>query len=97
MTYRLVQLAPGSYDVELDGMVVASLVQSPTSRRWTAELLDERQPHPAPFTAAEHRFDSFTGARGGSGARKSSRCRRQGVRPPDDLERAPRRSSHGFF
>ena len=64
MTYRLVQLAPGSYDVERDGKVVASLVQSPTSRRWTAELLDERQPHPAPFTAAEHRFDSFTGAQG---------------------------------
>jgi hypothetical protein len=64
MTYRLVQLAPGSYDVELDGMVVASLVQSPTSRRWTAELLDEREPHPAPFTAAEHRFDSFKGAQG---------------------------------
>ena len=64
MTYRLIQLAPGAYDVELDGEIVASLVQSPTSRRWTAELLDEARQLPAPFNKIEHRFDSFTGVRG---------------------------------
>ena len=62
MAYRLVQLARGSYDVQLDGEVVASLVQSRTSKRWHAELLDERQPLPAPFKKAEHTFDSFAGA-----------------------------------
>ena len=62
MAYRLVQLARGSYDVQFDGVLVASLVQSLTSRRWHAELLDEREPLPAPFRKAEHTFDSFAGA-----------------------------------
>ena len=59
MTYRLVQLAPGSYDVELDGKIIASLVRDSASRRWYAELLDERLPHPAPFTGARHKFRSL--------------------------------------
>ena len=62
MTYRIVQLAPGSYDVELDGKIIASLVRGSASKRWYAELLDERLPYPAPFTAARHRFDSFAEA-----------------------------------
>ena len=62
MGYRLVQLARGSYDVQLDGEVVASLVQSRTSKRWHAELLDEREPVPAPFEKSEHTFDTFSGA-----------------------------------
>ena len=62
MTYRLVQLAPGSYDVELDGKIIASLVRGSACRRWYAELLDECLPHPAPFTAARHRFGSFAEA-----------------------------------
>jgi hypothetical protein len=62
MTYRLVQLARGSYDVQLDGVLVASLVQSLTSRRWHAELLEERPPLPAPFEKAEHGFDTFAEA-----------------------------------
>ena len=61
MGYRLVQLARGSYDVQLEGEVVASLVQSRTSKRWHAELLDEREPRPA-FKKPEHTFDSFAGA-----------------------------------
>jgi hypothetical protein len=41
MPYTLSRLAPGSYDVLLDGVIVASLVRSgPTSNAtWTAELL----------------------------------------------------------
>ena len=62
MAYRLVQLAPGSYDVELNGEIVASLVQSAGRGLWYAELLDERAPRPAPFTAAEHRFRTLTSA-----------------------------------
>ena len=46
MTYRLLQLAPGSYDVELDGRIIASLVSYRSNKRWIAELLDERLPHP---------------------------------------------------
>jgi hypothetical protein len=61
MTYKLVQLAPGSYDVELDGKVVASLVKSPTSKRWTAELLDEAGLRPAPFRKAAHWFATLNG------------------------------------
>ena len=59
MRYRLVQLASGSYDVERDGKVIASLVRGSASSRWYVELLDERLPHPAPFTAARHRFGSL--------------------------------------
>jgi hypothetical protein len=59
VTYRLVQLAPGSYDVELDGKVVASVVRNASTTRWAAELLDESAPYPAPFTEVEHRFASF--------------------------------------
>lgn len=63
MTYRLVQLAPGSYDVERNGEVVASLVQSLNRGRWYAELLDGTAPPPPPFTAPEHRFRNLTIAR----------------------------------
>ena len=62
MTYRLIQLAAGAYDVERDGAIVASLVRNQSSKRWCAELLDERLPHPAPFTAIEHAFETFADA-----------------------------------
>jgi len=63
VTYRLVQLAPGSFDVERDGKIIASLVRdSLASNRWSAELLDERLPHPAPFTGTRHKFGSFAEA-----------------------------------
>ena len=58
MTYRLVQLAPGSYDVEHDGEVIASLVQTPSHGAWIAELLDDRWNYPPPFTRPEHRFST---------------------------------------
>ncbi len=60
MTYRLSRLAPGSYDVLLNGVIVASLVRSGTSEdaTWTAELLADLPPgeRPAPFTEQEHTF-----------------------------------------
>ena len=63
MTYRLSRLAPGSYDVLLNGVIIASLVQSgPTNdATWTVELLVDLPPHemPAPFTEAEHTFGSL--------------------------------------
>ena len=63
MTYTLSQLALGSYDVLLDGVIVASLVRSGEKgyRTWTAELLEDVNPRrrPAPFTEAEHTFSSL--------------------------------------
>jgi hypothetical protein len=53
MTYRRIRLAPGSYDVEFDGAIVASVVRDGHcghhAGRWFAELLDEAGPRPAPF------------------------------------------------
>lgn len=68
MTYSLARLAPGSYDVLLEGEVVAALVLSAASRTkgtlWFAELLEELPPtnRPAPFTEIEHRFESLAAA-----------------------------------
>ena len=66
MTYRLSRLAPGSYDVLLNGVIIASLVRSGTSETatWTAELLADLPPgeRPAPFTEPEHTFRSLRDA-----------------------------------
>ena len=68
MTYTLSLLAPGSYDVLLNGVVIASLVRdgSKTPTIWTAELLEDMHPRrrPAPFTEAEHQFGSLEEAQG---------------------------------
>jgi hypothetical protein len=62
VAYRLIRLAPGSYDVELNGEVVASLVREPSDRaRWYAELLDEDH-RPEPFAQAEHEFSTYAEA-----------------------------------
>jgi hypothetical protein len=63
MTYRLSRLAPGSYDVLLNGVIIASLVRSGemNDAMWTAELLVDLPPEerPAPFNEAEHTFGSL--------------------------------------
>ncbi len=63
MTYTLSRLAPGSYDVLLNGVIIASLVRSGTSETatWTAELLADLPPgeRPTPFTEQEHTFASL--------------------------------------
>ncbi len=63
MTYTLSLLAPGSYDVLLNGVVIASLVRdgSKTPTVWTAELLTNLPSwkRPSPFTEAEHTFGSL--------------------------------------
>lgn len=67
MPYTLSRLAPGSYDVLLDGAVIASLVRSGETHNatWTAELLTDVPPpeRPAPFTEIEHSFGSLEDAR----------------------------------
>ncbi len=67
MTYKLSRLAAGSYDVLLNGVIIASLVQSGRTddATWTAELLVDLPPadRPVPFTEAEHTFGSLEEAR----------------------------------
>lgn len=68
MTYNIEQLAPGSYDVLLDGVVIAALVRivsrSGPSDMWQIELLDEMPPaaRPGPFTSQWHTFKSRAAA-----------------------------------
>jgi hypothetical protein len=63
MPYALSRLAPGSYDVLLDGVIIASLVRSSETSNaiWTAELLEDVHPRrrPAPFKWPEHSFGSL--------------------------------------
>jgi hypothetical protein len=67
MAYKLSRLAPGSYDVLLNGVIIASLVRSgeTDNATWTAELLVDLPPEerPVPFTEAEHTFGSLEEAR----------------------------------
>jgi hypothetical protein len=63
MTYSLSQLAPGAYDLLLNGEVVGSVVRNSSYQpyTWTAELLEDLPParRPAPFTEVEHVFASL--------------------------------------
>ena len=63
MAYRLFQLARGSYDIDLNGEVIGSLVRLPPTRdrptSWVAELLSDDSQRPPPFVSAEHEFQSF--------------------------------------
>src|SRR5918997_2168116 len=67
MPYELRRLAPGSFDVFLDGVVVASLVRSGPHHgaTWSAELLLDldQKDRPAPFRRLEHQFATFEEAR----------------------------------
>jgi hypothetical protein len=60
MPYRLSKLAAGSYDVILNGVIIAGLVRADIRHhvKWTAELLLDLPPEqmPSPFTASEHDF-----------------------------------------
>src|SRR5829696_6923956 len=61
MTYSLIQLAPGAYDLLLNGQVMGSVVragQRSTNTTWTAELLEDlpQTRRPAPFKEIEHAF-----------------------------------------
>lgn len=66
MPYTLHRLAPGSYDLLLDGKVVGSVVRDITKgslvRGWDAELLSAAPPLPAPFTREAYRFGTLEAA-----------------------------------
>jgi hypothetical protein len=63
MPYTLHRLAAGSYDLLLNGEIVASVVQDITAdgdvRSWQAELLSDTPPLPAPFTEPAHCFKTL--------------------------------------
>jgi hypothetical protein len=64
MTYSLTQLAPGAYDLLLNGEVIGSVVRAghrSTNMTWTAELLEDlpMSKRPAPFEKIEHDFSTL--------------------------------------
>jgi hypothetical protein len=63
VAYKLFRLAAGSYDVLLNGVIIASLVRNgrTDAASWTAELLLELPSgeRPSPFTDMEHTFNSL--------------------------------------
>ena len=67
MTYTLHHLAPGRYDLVLDGIIVGSVVREVSAdgrhRAWHAELLEGVPPdrRPRPFTEIEHAFPTLDG------------------------------------
>jgi hypothetical protein len=68
MTYSLIQLAPGAYDLLLKGEVMGSVVRNGSRQpyTWTAELLEDlpRSKRPAPFRQIEHEFPTLEELRG---------------------------------
>ncbi len=62
MTYSLTKLAPGSYDLWLNGRIIGSVVRggSEDTPIWIAELLVNVPPEQwPPFTKAEHEFPTI--------------------------------------
>jgi hypothetical protein len=90
VTYRLSRLASGSYDVLLNGVIIASLVRSGETHdaTWTAELLVDLPPgeRPAPFTDLEHAFDSMEEAQQWLGCAEVRDARREVAHKPDTSE-----------
>ena len=84
MPYTLSRLAPGSYDVLLNGIVVAGVVRNDNAREatWRAELLIDQPPRerPSPFTKLEHIFGTLEEARKWLGNAE--------IRSSGDLEKA---------
>ncbi|WP_114948926.1 hypothetical protein [Microvirga calopogonii] len=63
MSYSLIQLAPGAYDLLLEDEIIGSVVRSGSrgDTVWTAELIEERPEgeRPAPFIGIEHSFPTL--------------------------------------
>lgn len=65
MAYTLHRLAPGAYDLALDGRVIGGVVRNLSmhgeATNWRAELLDDTPTaRPAPFQRGEHVFGSWS-------------------------------------
>ncbi|WP_201832719.1 hypothetical protein [Microvirga zambiensis] len=63
MTYQLIQLAPGAYDLLRHDELMGSVVRVKTRQgaTWYAELLEDlpQSKRPAPFLEIEHAFPSL--------------------------------------
>ena len=93
MTYRLFRLAPGSYDVLLNGVIIASLVQSgPTNdATWTVELLVDLPQRKCRLPSQRQNIRSAAWKRPGSGLEeRNSRTRRFKVRTSEPRQRQNR-------
>ena len=79
MTWRIAKLAAGSYDIILNGVIIAGLVRTDVRHHvvWTAELLVDlpSEQMPLPFTAPAHEFATLEEA-----------CRWLGVIPYNECE-----------
>lgn len=68
MTYTLHLLAPGSYDLALNGVIVGGVVRETMVgggvTGWCAELLEDlpAATRPRPFDCVEHRFPTLEAA-----------------------------------
>lgn len=59
MTYSLIELPPGAYDLSLNDEVMGSIVRTghrSSTTMWTAELLEDlpKRERPIPFSEVEH-------------------------------------------
>jgi hypothetical protein len=67
MPYTLTKLAPGSYDIHLNGRIIGSIVRggSADAPVWIAELLTDLPPgqRPHPFLELEHEFATLEDVR----------------------------------
>ena len=96
MPYRLSRLAPASYDVLLNGVIIASLVRSGESDNTTrtAELLLDLPPEEGPpFTASEHSFRSLEEAQKWLGGAQIRDTRQLGL--SNERALCPRNKSPG--
>jgi hypothetical protein len=65
MTYSLSKLAPGSYDLYLNGSLMGGVVRNgERAATWRAELLEDEPSDgmPKPFTQPQHRFPGLEAA-----------------------------------
>jgi len=60
MTYTLLKLSSGAYDLDLDGSIIGRVVQNvPSGMKWRAELLNPSSGIPAPFVDVEEIFPTL--------------------------------------
>jgi hypothetical protein len=85
---RPLSIAPGSYDVLLDGVIIASLVRSSETSNaiWTAELLEDVHPRrrPAPSSGQSTRSAAWRKPRSGLEALRSM-IQADTARPKDPI------------
>jgi hypothetical protein len=81
MTYSLTKLAPGAYDLLLNGEIIGSVVRNGSRQpyTWTAELLNDlpQGNRPKPFKEIEHDFPTLEDLCTWLGDLQVKACRRE--------------------